>query len=185
MSKGFNLEKFIYLCDSQYEKDIKNKLIEKFYKEFEKEFNNYIPTLIEDLMSEAIDAYYSHPKGKRYKRTNQFSGGKTLFDFNISKNGRVWSGSAGEGFPDYPKIKGVRSQALDGETAWELLFDYGLHGTGHMYIGTTEPSPFEIVNERFQEEFQIMVDDVVQSVKYLYLTQLQQELINEYKSQCM
>jgi len=183
-----DLKKLIYLCKNNYQKDIKEKLIEKAYEEVEKEFNNILPAKINEFMSDAIDQFYSFPPGKVYERTNQFSKGRTLFNFFITSGGRVWELNYGEGFPSYPatsvKGKWSRKHPWPGDEAWGVLFEAGMHGTGKMNIGVTKPTPYEIVDEKIKKEIDELVARLEIEIKDKYLKQLQQELINQYKSQC-
>ena len=172
------------MCKNNYQKDIKEKLTEKAYEEVEKEFNNVLPAKIAEFMNEAVDEFYSFPKGKVYDRTFQFSIGRGLFEFFISNGGHVWKLNYGDGFPGYPAIKGVRKKPWPGDKAWKNMFDLGMHGAGRMKIGTTSPTPYEIVDEKVHKEIDQLVARIEVEVKEKYLEQLQSELLNQYKNQC-
>lgn len=174
-------KKLADMINNNYKKDLTNK----YYEEFEKNFNSYILPKFKEAMSNAIDKFYSFPQGKVYKRTDQFKGGKKLFDIYISKGGRVITGSAGNGFPSYPamKVKGKwsRTKPWPGDEAWGVLFEAGMHGTGRMHIGTTEPTPYEIV----EKEMNNSIDEYVQFLSNERMKQLQDEILNGYLMECM
>lgn len=181
--------KLVNLAKNNYKVDLRKKLDEKYYEEFEKNFDSYFEPKYQEAMNEAIDAFYSHPEGKIYTRTGQFSSGRTLFNIHITKDGRMINSSEGEGFPSYPamKIKGKwsRKNPWPGDEAWNVLFEKGLHGTGKMNIGKTSPTPYEIVDRKMQESINEYVEMIQSIIQEKYITQLQNELFNKYLLECI
>lgn len=174
-------KKLADMIRNNYKKDI----INQYYEEFEKNFDSYMEPRYREAMSKAIDEFYSFPPGKLYERTGQFRSGKTLFNIYVSSGGRVITGSEGDGFPSYPamKVKGKwsRTKSWPGDEAWGVLFEAGMHGTGKMHIGTTEPTPFEIVDKEMQES----INEYVKYLNNERIPQLQEEILNGYLNACM
>lgn len=181
------LQKLANMIDNNYKKDMRKKIDEEYLKEFEKNFDSFFEPRYREAMNEAIDTFYSHPPGKLYERTGQFSGGKGLYNIYITDGGRAIMVSEGEGFPSYPAVKTKkwsRKHPWPGDLAWKALFAEGLHGTGLRNIGTTSPPPYEIVEKKLQEaadEYVDMIRDIIQEK----VVQIQQAILNTYMRSCI
>lgn len=100
---------------------------------------------MENLTHEAIQTYYTHPKGSIYDRTGNFENNTRT---SITSEGaNIFAVINEGGMNDYPSFFGGAS--LPASDAFDKFFKEGKHGEGRWLLEpNTEPSPEEYIQQK-------------------------------------
>ena len=118
-----------------------------------------IQPLFDDKLHQVVESYYgdyTSQSKQKYIRTNNFINSAKS---NWSTNGANSHIEIGEGMKDYPGFSWGNS--LDADVAWQYNFEEGEHGHGKYLKATTEPSPYETMQNYVDNNFDGKLIDIM------------------------
>lgn len=125
----------------------KPRIIKSAAKAIEFEIKKYTST--------AIDGYYMFPQGRIYERTGTFDDMKNSVKIEVEGNS-IYA-SIGDDMSSYPGMFGM---SLDGDVAWNYMFEQGEHGHGKYNIGYSMPPIQYVQNKIDSGMIQKKVDEI-------------------------